>query len=211
MTEGQSSHEAVGLAPGTELYLLRHGQTIWNAETRFQGRKDSPLSLRGIAQAQAMGARLAREIAAPEAFAVVSSPLGRAWQTASIVSQSLGLDPGRIVHEPRLAEVAFGAWEGLTRDVLEAADPGIWQRRLAERWTHRPPGGETYAEVAVRVESWMRSVTAGARLVVVGHGLAGRILRGLYLGLPPDQIFALEEPQDALFRLSDGAVSRLPA
>lgn len=193
------------------IYLLRHGQTVWNSLGRFQGQRDSPLTWRGITQARALGELLHRELPEPAAYRLVSSPLGRAWQTAAVVAETLGVAPDDIAHESRLQEVGFGDWEGRTRAEIEAADPGIWARRAATRWTHRPPGGETYAEVAQRTTAWLDTLAVDAKLIVVGHGLAGRILRGLYLGLPPDEIFRLDEPQDALFRLRNGAVERLSA
>ena len=212
MPSQHGSHESRKRAPAALLYVLRHGQTIWNAERRLQGRRDSPLTLRGFEQAKAMGLRLSREIAAPEAFRLVSSPLGRAWQTAAIVAETLGLPPQSIGHERRLAEAAFGDWEGRAEAEIEAADSAEWARRRASRWSHRPPGeAETYAEVATRVGDWLDSLERGEHLIVVGHGLAGRVLRGLYLGLQSDEILDLEEPQDALFRLCDGEVSRLDA
>lgn len=211
MTIGQGSHEAVGLAPGAELYLLRHGQTVWNSRGRMQGQQDSPLIWKGINQARACGDLLARRLERPADYSLVSSPLGRAWQTAAIVAEALGREPEEIRHEPRLMEVRFGDWEGLTWDEIEASEPGVTARRLATRWTYRPPGGETYAEVAERIGDWLRSVEPGAKLIVIGHGLAGRILRGLFLGLSHEEIFALEEPQDAVFRLSEGEVTRLSA
>lgn len=211
MTILQSSHEAAGLALGAELYLLRHGQTVWNSHGRMQGQQDSPLTWKGITQARACGDILARRLARPADFTLVSSPLGRAWQTATIVAEALGREPDEIHREPRLMEVRFGDWEGLTWEEIEAREPGAVAHRRATRWTHRPPGGETYAEVAGRIGDWLGAVEPDAKLIVIGHGLAGRILRGLFLGLSHEEIFALEEPQDALFHLSDGDVVRLSA
>ena len=212
MTILQGSHEPLGLAPGVRVYLLRHGQTLWNSRGRLQGQKDSPLTWKGLNQARACGDILARHLERPSDFTMVCSPLGRAWQTATIVAEALGQEPDAVRHEPRLMEVRFGDWEGLTWDEIEARDPDERQRRLAMRWTHRAPGGgESYRDVALRIADWMGSIEQNARLIVVGHGLAGRVLRGLYLGLPPEKIVELEEPQDALFHLSDGEVTRLSA
>ncbi len=193
------------------IYLLRHGETLWNSEGRLQGQRDSPLTARGIAQAEALGDLLAREIADPRRFTMIASPLGRAWQSAVIVAERLGLDPRLIAFDDRLKECAFGDWEGLTLEQLEAADPGAWERRAADRWTYRAPGGENYAQVAERVGAWLAAVPADAQWIVVGHGLAGRIIRGLYAGMAEAEIPKLAEPQDALFRLSGGRVEELAA
>ena len=196
---------------GVVIYLLRHGQTVWNREGRLQGQRDSPLTLAGIGQARAMAARLAREIADPQDFTVVASPLGRAWQSAVIVAESLSLDARRIRFERRLMEHGFGAWEGLTLDELEAAHPGAWARREADKWDYRVSGGESCGMVAARAAAWLGELPLDARLIVVGHGLAGRVLRGLYAGLAESEILTLDEPQDAVFRLSGGRVERLEA
>ncbi len=212
MTILQGSHEPLGLAPGARLYLLRHGQTLWNSRGRLQGQKDSPLTWKGIDQARTCGGILARHLARPSGFTMVCSPLGRAWQTATIVAEAMGLEPDEIHREPRLMEARFGDWEGLTWDEIGARDPDERQRRLASRWTHRAPGGgESYRDVARRIADWMDGIEDNARLIVIGHGLAGRVLRGLYLGQPPEEIVELEEPQDAVFHLSGGEVSRLSA
>ncbi|MEL0003894.1 MAG: histidine phosphatase family protein, partial [Rhodospirillales bacterium] len=92
---------------------MRHGQTVWNVQKRLQGRRDSPLTALGVSQAQAFGARLAQIIEKPSAVQAVSSPLGRAWQTAVLAVSGMGADPSLIVLDDRLVEHAFGQWEGL--------------------------------------------------------------------------------------------------
>lgn len=193
------------------IYLLRHGQTVWNRLRRYQGQQDSPLTVRGIAQAEAVGDRLAEVAGGEEGLKIIASPLGRAWQTAVIVSHRLGIDPAEIVLEPRIMEVAYGAWEGHTPEEVARRFPEAWAQREADKWHCRVPEGESYALVAERLSTWAAGLEAGHRLVVVGHGAAGRILRGLYLDASPDAIFAMDEPQDAFFRLQDGCVTRFDA
>ncbi|NIA71102.1 histidine phosphatase family protein [Pelagibius litoralis] len=192
------------------IYLVRHGQTVWNSIGRLQGQKDSPLTARGVAQAGAMGSLLAetlrRENAAPPK--IVSSPLGRAWQTAAIVADRLGIDPAAITLEPRIAEISFGDWEARSEAQLAELFPETWAARQADKWNYITPGGESYALVATRLKSWMAELEDGAPLVAVSHGLAGRILRGLYLKATPEEVFAMDEPQDGFFRLAQGVVTR---
>ena len=96
------------------LYLVRHGQTLWNTEARFQGQFDSPLTDLGRDQASRVGRALAAEIGVrSEPIRAYVSPLGRTRATAGLIGQSL---PMRIIEETRLMEVHFGEWEGLTRD-----------------------------------------------------------------------------------------------
>ncbi len=186
------------------IYLLRHGETVWNREGWNQGHRDSPLTRRGIAQAEAMGRCLLGEIEEPRPWAIVASPLGRAWQSAAIVSEVLGLEPHAITHETRLMEIEFGEWEGRGFDQIEADRPGILAQRAADKWRFRPPGGESYADLNARVASWLSPVSAWAKLIVVCHGGTGRILRGCFAQLSREVTMNLDNPQDELYRLHDG-------
>lgn len=191
------------------IYLLRHGETEWNRQRRLQGQLDSPLTERGLAQATAMGRALARLLGDDsDGFRMVSSPLGRARSTARRVAEAIGYDPAAIAEEPRLMEHGFGIWQGELQDDLPHRFPEVWQAREADKWDYRVPGGESYALVAARLAAWLSEQAADARLIVVCHGLAGRILRGLYARAAPAEIFAMTEPQDALFHLSEGLVTR---
>jgi probable phosphoglycerate mutase len=193
------------------IYLLRHGETVANRDGRLQGRSDSPLTLKGVAQMRAIAALLADEIADPSRFAVVSSPLGRARRSAAIVCQALGLDTKTVSCDPRLTEYSFGQWEGLLVAEVEAAAPGAWAQREADRWSFAPPGGESYAMVAGRVGDWLGEQAPGGRLIVVCHGAVSRVLRGLYASLPPAQSVKLTQDQTNLYRLSAGRIETLRA
>ncbi|MGF1628920.1 MAG: histidine phosphatase family protein [Kiloniellaceae bacterium] len=193
------------------IYLLRHGETEWNRQRRLQGHLDSPLTARGLAQATAMGATLRALLGGPGDFRMVSSPLGRARQTALRVAEALGCDPAGIAEEPRLMEHGFGIWEGELEADLPGRFPDIWQAREADKWAYQVPGGESYALVAARLAGWLAEQPAGERLIVISHGLAGRILRGLYGRAGPAEVMALTEPQDAVFRLSQGVIARFDA
>lgn len=195
------------------IYLLRHGQTEWNRAGRLQGHGDSPLTEQGVTQAVAMGGALRRAIgdAALPDFTLVSSPQGRALATARFAATVTGHDPSAIVQEPRLMECGFGKWEGEVYAEIEELYPDQWRAREADHWHYQPPGGESYALVAERVGAWLAEQPEDAKLIVVGHGLAGRILRALYAGAPRDDVFSMAEPQDAVFRLSGGTIESLPA
>ena len=190
------------------IYLLRHGETVANTEGRLQGRSDSPLTLRGLAQIRAIAALLAGEIGDPSHFTVVSSPLGRARKSAGIICQALGLDPERVTCEPRLTEYSFGRWEGFLVGDVEA---GAWAQRERDRWNFAPPGGESYAMVAARVGGWLDEQEPEARLIVVCHGAVSRVLRGLYAGLPPAESVRLSQDQTNLYRLDAGRIETLKA
>ncbi|HVV91910.1 MAG TPA: histidine phosphatase family protein [Hyphomicrobiales bacterium] len=186
------------------LYLVRHGETEWNAAGRFQGAQDSPLTRRGRDQAAAIGRLLAARIGAARPITCYVSPLGRARQTADIVAHEIQV--ARIA-EPRIAEVTLGAWDGMSRYEIEAEYPGALAGATAFDWYFRAPGGERFDAVCARVSAWLRDVDTPA--VAISHGLLGRIVRGLYLGMSVPEMLALPVPQDGVFCLDGGRVEFL--
>ncbi len=189
------------------LYLLRHGETEFNLEGRLQGQRDSPLTARGRAQARAHGALLKELIAEPETWRVVASPLGRAMDTARLACAELGLPETAIKTDPRLKEIAYGDWEGLTYDEVQLRYPDGWAARERDPWDYVVPGGESYEMLAARAGAFLDEVEQNT--IVVSHGGTGRVLRGLYGRLPVPEIKTLEQPQDAIFRLTQGTVARI--
>jgi broad specificity phosphatase PhoE len=168
------------------IYYVRHGLTDWNVEQRLQGRHDVPLNVEGCAQAVRCGEILQelflRDGRVPESFDYVSSPLARARKTMEIMRTTLGLAPAGYAIEERLVEIAFGEWEGLSyADVLER-DKDVVARRESDKWGFTPPGGESYAQVTVRIADWYETV--GRDTVVAAHGGTARALVA-YLKLAP--------------------------
>lgn len=193
------------------IYLMRHGETVWNVEQRLQGQGDSPLTPKGQRQAAAYGRRLAEEPLELPTLRVLCSPLGRARHTAEIVVAALGLPSERIETEPRLAEFAFGLWEGCTWEDIQRDHLDSYERRKADRWNVRVPGGESFADVAVRAGAWLASHDEATTWLAVSHGATSRVIRGLYGKLDPAATMALPEPQDRVFRLSAGRLEELPS
>jgi broad specificity phosphatase PhoE len=191
------------------IYLMRHGETVWNRERRFQGRLDSPLTERGAAQARRMGETLARVVADRASLAVVASPLGRARETAATVSRALGTSPDHIETDARLTEIDVGMWSGLSYAEIAERWPDAITPSSRRDWFFRSPDGERYDEIAARVRSWLDDAAARRTLIVVAHGVTSRLLRGLYLGLSRSALLRLELSQDAIFKLADGAIERL--
>jgi broad specificity phosphatase PhoE len=187
------------------IFLVRHGETEWNRSRRYQGWGDSPLTARGVAQAEAMGRRL---YALPEAAAadIVASPIGRALRTAEIIAECLGRHTP-LHFDERLKEISLGSWDGLHRNEIAARSPGIFDRDYFE-WYFRTPDGETYDEFAARVGSWLAEA-GDAPLIVVTHGIVTRVLRGLYADLPRHVALSLPVPQDRIFRLAAGGVEEI--
>lgn len=187
------------------LYLIRHGETEFNVEGRLQGCAcDSPLTAKGKDQARQVGAILRGILPAAPAWKLVSSPLGRTRATAEIVLEVLGRARDGYETDDRLRELDFGDWTGLRMADVEQERPAEWSARAADPWNVPPPGGETYAQVAARVAAW--SAEQAAEVVAVAHGVVGRILRGVALGLDGPGIRALDEPQDCVFRIEGAKV-----
>jgi len=183
------------------IYLVRHGQTEFNLIKRYQGALDSPLTDQGVTQAGRIGALLAGLVRG-DAWQMQASPQGRALRTAEIINQALGLP---LTLEPRLREISLGEWDGLPiEEVRRRTPPGttVWERQL------HAPGGETFEALRDRVSDWLAE-TEGKMIVAVSHGMAGRIVRGLYAGLDREAMLKQDVPQDAIFRLSHGVVERI--
>jgi len=179
-----------------ELWLLRHGQTEWNAAGRLQGRLDSRLTETGIAQARAQGAILRRVL--PAGVAVLSSPAGRAWRTAQIATAGLGLT---VLPDPDLQEIDMGDWVGRLVDDLRAElpagaadDPHLWK--------FGAPRGEGMAAMAARLNRVLERLDGPS--VLVTHGVTSRVLRCLALGRPVHELAALPGGQGVVHHLRDG-------
>jgi broad specificity phosphatase PhoE len=187
------------------IYLMRHGQTAWNAERRYQGWHDSPLTPLGQSQARAAGRLLSELVPDPASLTVISSPLGRARDTAHLVLREIGLETTAVREDSRLTEIRMGVWEGMPDDDVEAQFGPLLAARRADPWSVAPPGGETYAAVAERVGRWLDEQSETETSLVVTHGVAGRILLGLYLGLDRETIRSLSPfRQDELHVLTGG-------
>ncbi len=189
------------------IYLLRHGQTEWNRDRRLQGQGNSALTDLGRAQAELMADLLAREISEPRKFRLVSSPLQRARETAEAVAGRLGLE---IEFDARLAEISLGEWEGrFYRDVQAECAP-LLVGSTPYDWYFRAPGGESLEAMTERIAAWLRD--CGDRpTIAVGHGLSGRIVRGLFAGLDRESMLSQAVPQDGAYRLEAGSVTFLSA
>ena len=191
---------------GGSILLVRHGETEWNLARRYQGWSDSPLTARGLAQAEAIGHYLCTDPEAAEAT-IISSPIGRARRTAEIIRECLGgAMPLRF--DERLREISLGSWDGLHRDEIEALVPGVFDGDGYHEWYFRTPDGESYDGFSGRIAAWLAE-TEGQRLIVVCHGVVTRVLRGLYAGLLRDVAMRLPVPQDRIFRLANGMIEEI--
>lgn len=195
------------LKDGVTLYFARHGETEANRERRFSGRMDTPLTDKGRSQAWAVGETLGRELGLQPPLAFVASPLQRARATMEIVRTVLELPSDGYDTDPRIAEIDLGRWDQLTDVEARAMDSAFFDARQADKWNVRVPGGENYAEVAIRATDWAMNLSRDT--FAVSHGALTRVLRGLFQDLDWRAMSALDEPQGVVFRVRGAKVDRL--
>jgi broad specificity phosphatase PhoE len=164
--------------PGPTIYYIRHGETAWNAQGRFQGSQDIPLNDLGRTQAVAAGEILARLLAHegrdPTSLPYVASPLGRARTTMELARGALQLPPVDYSIDDRLREIGYGQWEGLTLPEMQLHDAATFALRQVDIWSVAAPSGESYASVTSRIRDWFDSIAVDT--VVVAHGGTMRAL-----------------------------------
>jgi broad specificity phosphatase PhoE len=188
------------------ILLVRHGETEWNLQRRYQGKSDSPLTQRGVAQAHAIGQFL-QTLPDVEAASIVASPLGRARHTGEIIRRYIAAD-AELAVDDRLRELSLGSWDGLTYQQIAMRSPGVFDGDGRYEWYFRAPDGERYDAFVARLAEWLGGCGSVRCLVAVTHGIVTRVLRGLYAGLPREVALTLPVSQDKVFRLADGLIEQ---
>ncbi len=192
------------------LYYVRHGETDFNAAARLQGRRDTVLNAVGRQQAAKCADVLfdlfERDQRRAQDFDYVASPLKRARETMEVLRRTLGLDPRIYETDPRLMEIAYGEWEGLTLPEIAARSPEVLVERDRDKWDFAPPGGESYRELAGRVDEWYRGLTRDT--VVAAHGGGVRVLMALFNILPEDEATHAQIAQGVVYVFADGTLAR---
>lgn len=165
-------------------FIARHGETVFNAAGRMQGRTPhTPLTRAGFAQAETIGETLRTRLGPGPDLELWASPAGRALQTLAVIAEHLELDWHAARTDPRLGEIDVGDWGGLYYRDIVARDGEILDREAA-LFSRRPPGGEWYDGIATRLRAWLADQRAGAARLVVMHDMSSRVLRGLLTGAP---------------------------
>jgi broad specificity phosphatase PhoE len=196
--------------PVPKIYYIRHGETAWNAEGRFQGTQDIPLNDLGRSQAMAAGAILGDVLAGdgyePSSLPFVASPLGRARTTMELVRDVIRLPPAGYSVDGRLREIGYGQWEALTLSEMELHDAATFARRDADKWSVAAPSGESYASVVLRMRDWLDSLVTDT--VAVAHGGTMRALM-VALGVATP-LAAADTPigQGVVYVFSDGGLTK---
>lgn len=182
---------------GPRLLLLRHGETEWNRQGRLQGRKNSPLTDLGRAQARQQG-EILKQINGIERFDAVCSPLGRTQETARIALGAIGKLP-RL--DPRVAEINAGDWEGKTFEEICGPAPVFHDKDLM-RLFFVAPNGEGFDALRARCVEFLSGLEQPT--IVVSHSVTLCMIRGLLGDLSRSEIEALDRPQGAVYELSAG-------
>ncbi len=179
------------------IYLVRHGQTVWNSERRIQGHLDSPLTPLGERHAEASGRLLqGRGIAQ-----LYCSDLGRAARTAAIVGACLGLSP-----QPRtqLRECYWGEWEGrIWEDLMEQHGP-LMETRQANLYRYRPPEGESYQDGEARVRplvNELRERHSGETVALVAHSMINRMILKVLLDWSFEEVMEQRQEHHEIIRI----------
>jgi broad specificity phosphatase PhoE len=197
-----------------ELYFIRHGETAWNLEGRYQGSRDIPLNDTGRAQADRNGLLLKRLLERSgrnsEEFDWYVSPLSRTRETMERVRAAFKDTPlPTVASDDRLIEISFGIYEGQLHTELAATAMPIAGERDASFWYFRPPQGESYDDLAQRLVSFGRALPR--RAIIVSHGGVLRVLRRLIEDFPPERAVNWFPPQDSVIHFADGRATVYPA
>jgi broad specificity phosphatase PhoE len=195
------------------IIIVRHGETIWNLEKRKQGRKDSPLTLRGINQGVQVSKLLnsffiEREVDTVNLF---SSSLGRALQYRSILLENLQIKFHLNIISDDLVEHSFGLWEGLNEAEIEIDFPGQIKKREKNWWNYTCPEGESYSLIYKRVSKYIKFLDLNPENVniFIVHEMISKVMRGYFMELSKEKILKLHHNQNTIYIIEDQQIKEL--
>jgi probable phosphoglycerate mutase len=189
------------------ILLIRHGETQWNIEGRLQGGQDAPLTLNGFRQVCAVAENtrdIWAKLSATGAISYISSPLGRARQTASVLADCWEIKYSDFRCDDAIAERNYGEWEGMTLSEVSQSRPTEFDAHQDNIWNYQVPGGESKTHLCERIESWLAGLSTEHAHVVVTHSGCFRLIRGLYAGASKMEMDTYREPQTTSYLLTDG-------
>lgn len=184
------------------IFVIRHGQTEWNLARRMQGRLDSPLTHAGMEQAHSHG-ELLKGLGSIDTMFV--SPSGRTRETAYIINSYVR---AAVSYEDALLERDVGHWSGLSVDELEDAFPQAWRQRTEDPFNHRPPAGESLADMSERCADFLQQVLdhPARNIALVTHQVMSRVLLSRLLALTPEETIHVIHPNNVFYRVEIGEV-----
>lgn len=184
------------------IYLVRHGQTIWNIEGKRQGSLDSPLTLTGVGHAKQVSDILNKHIKNVNDMKFFSSPLARCKQFTSLICEHLNYSFSSVIFSDNLAECNFGQWEGLSEEEAKYHYADVYKARQLDKWHHVIPGGESYKSFYDRVKNFLSEVGT-VDCVVVAHEGTSKMMRGIVESKSYDQILKSKHIQPDVYRLTE--------
>ena len=192
-----------------DIYFIRHGETDWNAQGRYQGRRDIPLNARGRTQADANGPLLSKLLEQnnllPSELDWYVSPLSRARETMDRIRASFDPSIADTMIDEQLIEISFGKFEGFLHSDL-MRDGIIKQgERGAEFWHFQPENGESYNQVAARINPFVSALDKPS--VIVSHGGIARVFRHVVEGFSHVNAVNWPTPQNAVLHFSNGEMT----
>jgi probable phosphoglycerate mutase len=161
----------------------------------MQGQQNSPLTDTGIAQAK----KLAKVVDGYDISRIVSSPLGRAKETANIVAKHTEVP---IETDHRLREIDIGAYSGFTKDEVHDRDPEFFEQREENKWTCRWPDGESYADAFERVGDFVHKTDTLHGSAILSHRSLNRVLLGQLVNLSSTEMLSIEQQNDVIFEVT---------
>lgn len=170
------------------IYLVRHGEIGFGGKRSLVGQIDLPLSEKGRQQAG-----LLKQALMPPAFErIYCSDLGRSLETARIIAYP---EEESIQIVPELREINLGAWDGKEVEEIKRQFPAEWKKREQDLVRYRPPGGESFADLADRVQPVFEGIVARGkgRVLIVGHAGVNRVILAQLLGMPLENLFRLQQ------------------
>lgn len=190
------------------IYLVRHGQTIWNIEGKRQGSLDSPLTLKGINQSRQVSSILSDHIKNPSEMNFFSSPLARCKQFTSLICEHINYEFSSVTFSTDLAECNFGKWEGLSEQEAKLQYTDIYETRQLEKWNHVIPNGESYKSFYDRVKKFLSEI-GNDDCIVVAHEGTSKMIRGIVSNQPPSSILKTKHRQNHVYRIDDSDIELL--
>ena len=178
----------------TKIIFVRHGQTLWNLEMKYQGHTDIALSYLGIEQAKRVADRLMIE----EFSAVYSSDLVRAYDTANIIAAKKNLT---VKQDVNLREICFGEWEGMTYTEINDKWPNALNQFFSDTTKITIPNGESFTDLKKRSDIAINKILENHKketVVVVSHGATIRAMICSALNLPLDYVWRIRQDNTAV-------------
>lgn len=182
------------------IYLVRHGQTMWNIEGKRQGSLDSPLTLEGINQSLDVANILKKYVEDTNTLKIFSSPLSRCKQFTSLICEHISYKFELVEFRDKIAECNFGVWEGLSEETAKKKYSEVHKERQFNKWNHVIPGGESYKQFYERVKSFLKE-TENINCIIVAHEGTSKMIRGIIENKSNEEILKSKHKQPDVYKI----------